>query len=165
MTGKTIFAGALAGAVILALVAAAQPDPSRAYWWHAVADIDDWTPTEVSDGDVDTRTYHRVVTKVEKIVAQRGVLSPRYAVQLAVSNGIRSSCSNDRIVAVRTGDGDPTDTLDEDAAWQIMDNARLAMALDAEVAVVVDRADAIRNANGCRRPTVVRLAVYAASRP
>ena len=147
---------AIAALAIVAAVAVAAATPIWSSMGEAAAD---WTPFDGYYGDLDPRTYHRAETEISRVVVQRGGLRPRYAVELGVDTGIETTCSNNRIAAVYPGDGDLSDSSDEDLAWQIMDSARYAMARGSAVAVVVDRGDTVRTESGCARPTVVRLAI------
>ena len=117
----------------------------------ALAYSEDWKPVEYPNGrSVDTRTYYRTVTTVQKVVTQTGVLTPTYAITLDVD--ATAGCANNRIVAIEPSD---------DITWQLLDSARLALVTGVRVAVVVDRAETILSTSGCERPTVVRLAVFA----
>ena len=136
-------------------------------WEHysAVAEVANWDDVSVPDGDVDYYNLRRVVTTVQRIVIQRGPLTPSYAISLGVDvpTMAGAGCSDNTVVFVPTGDGDLTDSLDEDVAWQIVDSAKLALVTGKQVAVVISPNVTRPTATGCLRPMVVRLSVLANS--
>ena len=135
-------------------------------WEHfSAADVADWDDVSVPDGDVDYHNLRRVVTTIRRVVIQRGPLRPSYAISLGVDVPTMAGpgCSDNTVVFVPTGDGDLTDSLDEDAAWQIVDSAKLALATGKQVAVVISPNNTRPTATGCARPMVVRLSVLASS--
>lgn len=133
---------------------------SGSAWAPYLTAEEDWDDVTVSD-DVDYRTLRRTVTTVERIVIQRAPLQPTYAIALGVDVPTATTCGDNTIVFVPAGDGDLTDSSDEDLGWQLLDSAKLALLTGKSVAVVIDPGTSKRATSGCLRPMLMRLAVTA----
>lgn len=137
----------------LALLGALGAHPA----WEEVADEDDWE-REVVRGHALMST----VARVTGVVVQDRPFRPRYAVHLSV-DGLPSAgwwaraCRRTDIAFIEPGDGDLADAADDDLAFELLDNAKLAYATGRPVLVVVDPGDVERSVSGCKRPRIVRL--------